>query len=106
MAGGATSPPILRAAARIEVPGSTSMVILSIVTLIYFLVGLLALFNSRCDAPLYRYHSIHPFCSSFITSLSRLPSDGLLSLARPLAAETTTPRAATAHVGAFGSCRP
>src|SRR5579859_3682642 len=33
MAGGATSPPILRAACKILVPGSTSMVILSIVTL-------------------------------------------------------------------------
>ena len=33
MAGGATSPPICRAAWRIDVPGSTSMVMLSIVTL-------------------------------------------------------------------------
>src|SRR5690349_6729677 len=44
MAGGATSPPIFRAAWRIEVPGSTSMVILSIVTLNNFFSSAIIIF--------------------------------------------------------------
>src|SRR6185437_15701989 len=48
MAGGATSPPILRAACRILVPGSTSMVILSIVTLNSFFSSAIIICLSRC----------------------------------------------------------
>src|ERR1700748_1072746 len=44
MAGGATSPPIFRAACKMLVPGSTSIVILSIVTLNNFFSSAIALF--------------------------------------------------------------
>jgi hypothetical protein len=44
MAGGTTSPPILLAAVRMEVPGSTSIVILSIVTLNNFFSSAITMF--------------------------------------------------------------
>src|SRR5690348_6557527 len=51
MAGGVTSPPIIRAAFRIEVPGSTSMVMLSIVTLKSFFSSAIILLRCYLKRP-------------------------------------------------------